>query len=106
MLLIIILSFIGLFISVIKKDRTEEVDRIYRLEHANSINQTEKYEKTKVNVSKKVAFDFPEERYYCERCFKEISQEEYELYDCMCEECFEEIHYDFDGNPREDYWNY
>ena len=32
--------------------------------------------------------------------------EEYELYDEMCEECFEETHYDFNGNPREDYWNY
>ena len=51
-------------------------------------------------------FNFLEEQYYCERCFKRISQEEYELYDDMCEECFGETHYDFHGNPRKDYWNY
>ena len=64
------------------------------------------YKQQKTSKDKSAYFNFPEEKHYCERCFKEITQEEYELYDDMCEECFEETHYDFDGNPREDYWNY
>ena len=31
------------------------------------------------------------EEYYCERCFKKISEEEYEMNDCMCEECYEDV---------------
>ena len=30
----------------------------------------------------------------CERCLKKISYEDYEIYDGMCEECFEEIDLD------------
>jgi NMD protein affecting ribosome stability and mRNA decay len=26
-------------------------------------------------------------KYYCENCGEEISQEEYEMYDGLCEEC-------------------
>lgn len=29
--------------------------------------------------------------YYCQRCFKQISKEEYELNDWMCEECYAEL---------------
>lgn len=47
-----------------------------------------------------------DEQYYCERCDKRISQEEYEQYGDLCEECFDEVYYDFDGNFREDYWKY
>ena len=39
-----------------------------------------------------------EEQYECERCLKKISREEYELYDCMCEDCFEDISYKDDGS--------
>ena len=46
------------------------------------------------------------EKYYCERCDKRISKEEYEQYGDLCEECFDEVYYDFDGNFREDYWKY
>ena len=109
LLCLIILLFIGIFISVLKKDRSEEIDKIYRQEYCNStkkpkFKRSADYKKTIIDKSEDS--NFPEEKYYCERCFKEISQEEYELYDDMCEECFEETHYDFDGNPREDYWNY
>ena len=109
LLCLIILLFIGIFISVLKKDRSEEIDKIYRQEYCNSTKKPKfkgsaDYKKTIIDKSEDS--NFPEEKYYCERCFKEISQEEYELYDDMCEECFEETHYDFDGNPREDYWNY
>lgn len=111
LLFIIILSFIGLFISTIKKDRSEEIDRIYRQEYCNTTKMSKlkipiDYKQQKTSKDKSTDFSFPEEKHYCERCFKEISQEEYELYDDMCEECFEETHYDFDGNPRKDYWNY
>jgi len=34
-----------------------------------------------------------DERYECERCLKKITYKEYELYDCMCEDCFEDISY-------------
>ena len=34
-------------------------------------------------------FDEPE--YYCERCYKKISKEEYELNDWMCEDCYAEL---------------
>ena len=37
-----------------------------------------------------------EEEYYCEICLKRITEEDYELYDCMCEDCFFE---------KEDYKN-
>lgn len=37
------------------------------------------------------------EEYECERCLKAISREEYELYDCMCESCFEDVSYKEDG---------
>ena len=111
LLCIIILLFIGIFISVLKKDRSEEIDRIYRQEYCYStkipkFKRPTDYKQPKTIIDKSEDFNFPEEKYYCKRCFKEISQEEYELYDDMCEECFEETHYDFDGNPREDYWNY
>ena len=106
LLFIIILLFIAVFISVLKKDRSEEVERIYRQEYCSKNKIPEKYKQQEINRDKNIDINFPEEKYYCERCFKEISQEEYELYDDMCEECFEETHYDFDGNPREDYWNY
>ena len=105
LLFIIILLFVAVFVYVLRKDRSEEVDRIYRQEHCNEVKISENYKQLK-DQDKDIDFNFLEEVYYCERCFKRISQEEYELYDDMCEECFEETHYDFDGNPREDYWNY
>lgn len=33
------------------------------------------------------------EKFYCERCFKRISEEEYEMNDCMCESCFTDVNY-------------
>lgn len=105
LLFIIILLFVAVFVYVLRKDRSEEVDRIYRQEHCNEVKISENHKQLN-DQDEDIDFNFLEEVYYCERCFKRISQEEYELYDDMCEECFEETHYDFDGNPREDYWNY
>ena len=30
-----------------------------------------------------------DKRYMCERCGREITQEEYETYDGMCQDCYE-----------------
>ena len=112
LIFIMILVFIIAFIVALKKDRSEEIERLYREEYrfkrskkARVKNNTECKEKIK-NETKNLDIELPKETLYCERCFKEISEEEYELYDGMCEECFDESHYDFNGNPRDDYWNY
>ena len=39
-------------------------------------------------------------------CFRRISQEEYEMYECMCEECFMDIHTDENGKFDENYYKY
>lgn len=106
LLFVILLLFILEFISVLKEDRTEEIDRIYRQERKSKVKRINKYSQKNKKENKYTKINSIKEKYYCERCFKEISEEEYELYDEMCEECFEETHYDFNGNPREDYWNY
>ena len=36
-------------------------------------------------------------KFECEVCFKKISEEEYELYDGMCEDCFYDAHLDDEG---------
>lgn len=86
----------------------KKVQQITRPKTADEIlKEVKEIEKKYNNTSSYSNYDFnTEEEYECERCFKKISQEEFELYDGMCEECFDETHYDFDGNPREDYWNY
>ena len=38
----------------------------------------------------------------CERCFKKISFEEYELNDFMCEDCYQDVHTDKHGNFHDD----
>ena len=43
-----------------------------------------------------------EEEFECEICFKKISEEEYEAFDGMCEDCFFDVHTDFDGNFHDD----
>ena len=106
LLFVIVLLFILEFISVLKDDRTEEIDRIYRQERKSKVKRINKYSQQNKKENEYIKINSMKEKYYCERCFKEISEEEYELYDEMCEECFEETHYDFNGNPREDYWNY
>ena len=106
LLFVIVLLFILEFISVLKDDRTEEIDRIYRQERKSKVKRINKYSQQNKKENEYIKINSMKEKYNCERCFKEISEEEYELYDEMCEECFEETHYDFNGNPREDYWNY
>lgn len=92
-----------------KEAKTDnKVKQTTRPRTANEIlEEVKEIEKKYNNTSSYSNYDFsPDEEYECERCFKKISQEEFDLYDGMCEECFDETHYDFNGNPREDYWNY
>lgn len=42
------------------------------------------------------------DEYECERCYKKISYEEWELYDMMCEECFMDVHTDDKGNYHDE----
>ena len=92
----IILLFVVIFIHIEIKDRTNEVERINesnKIIVAKSTEQNTAINLDNINFSKeKLEVDDDEEdeeKYECEICFKEISYEEYELYDGMCEECFE-----------------
>lgn len=49
-----------------------------------------------VNIEKQEDIYNEEEEYFCDVCFKKISEEDYELYDCMCEDCFINAKYDND----------
>lgn len=111
LLFLIISLFIIAFISTLKKDRTEEINKIYKAQHFEPTKKTtytsfiQERPKT-IHSNETFECDKMENEYECERCFRKISEEEFDLYDGMCEECFDETHYDFNGNPREDYWNY
>ena len=102
---IILFIIIGLlvinFIYIEKKDRTKEIE-----EYNNYNNCNKKRNVTTIQNNNYIAEDYsikenPEE-YECEMCFKKISEEEYELYDCMCEECFMDAHTDKYGNFHDD----
>jgi hypothetical protein len=72
-------------------------DNFIKNDHKYSYPQYTKNNKMSYNNNK-----IETEHFYCERCFKEISEEEYELYDCMCEDCHMDMHIDNDGNYTED----
>lgn len=109
----IIVMFVGLFIHIECKDRAKEVERIYEdnkiivaksTEH-NTIKKLDNIDFSEENL-KIYNNKNDEEKYECEICFKEISYEEYELYDGMCEECFMSVHIDEQGKYHdEEYWN-
>lgn len=71
----------------------------------SSINLTPNTSIKKEEVNEDISNEY-EEKYYCEMCFKRISKEEYELHECLCEECYMDIHTDEDGNFKEDYFKY
>ncbi len=117
----IILVFIGKFIYIEKKDRTEEILEYYNSKKSNNTittsnnesatkeiieNYSTKRPNERLNDYDDERFSNYEEEYECEICFKKISEEEFELYDCMCEECFMEVHIDEDGHFHDDkYFN-
>ena len=115
----IIAIFIFCFIRIEKKDRTEELSKISNLN--NNVNYTKP--NTKITRPKEIIKedyipiideeiendgekDFLDEDEKldceCERCFKKISFEEYELNDFMCEDCYQDVHTDKHGNFHDD----
>lgn len=115
----IIAIFIFCFICIEKKDRTEEISKISNLN--NNVNYTKP--NTKITRQKEIIKedyipiideeiendgekDFLDEDEKldceCERCFKKISFEEYELNDFMCEDCYQDVHTDKHGNFHDD----
>ena len=92
------------FIDIERKDRSEEINQI--IEDTNyKENLIEKdpisvdTDETIENIENK---DIYGEEFECEMCFKKISEEEYELYDGMCEDCFMDVHIDNDGNYHDE----
>ena len=115
----IIAIFIFCFIRIEKKDRTEEISKISNLN--NNVNYTKP--NTKITRQKEIIkedyipiideeIENDGEKNFldedekldceCERCFKKISFEEYELNDFMCEDCYQDVHTDKHGNFHDD----
>ena len=115
-LFIIIAIFIVWFINIEKKDRAEEIYKIYYYSNnmttpvkTKTTEETgEKYipviddEEPEEDIEKDIFEEEEELEYECERCFKKISLEEYELNDFMCEDCYQEVHTDKNGNFHDD----
>ena len=87
-----ILYYIGEFIYIIiliiickYKKRTTKKEPITKEKYDSSQSSKTKIEHDYF-ISKK-------EEFYCERCFKRISEKEYELNECMCEDCFTDVNY-------------
>ena len=114
-LLIIIAVFVGAFIQIEKKDRTEQIKSIQnnksKLTHPVPNNNTQPIKTTYISEinepnDEEVEYDIFDEdeklEYECELCFKKISYEEYELYDGYCEDCFYDVHLDDKGNYHDE----
>ena len=117
-LLLVIGIFIIDFIYIEKQDRTKEIEEHLNYNKGNSTNTFDnnkyfeeesigKYNSTKVegsltDNSEKAYYKQEAEEFECEVCFKKISEEEYELYDGMCEDCFMDVHIDNDGNYHDE----
>ncbi len=123
---IILLLIIGIFIidliSIEREDRTEKINSIISKNNIDSnknynynINESEVCDKSGADITpselkiideatddRENRYINLEEEYECEMCFKKISEEEYELYDGMCEECFMDVHIDNDGNYHDE----
>ena len=89
-----------------KKDYSKEAEGRYYIEYSNNIKRNNTFNRNDVVKNIDIPIKYEDEKYYCEMCFKDISEEEYELYECMCEECYMDIHTDEKGNFREDYYKY
>lgn len=127
-LFVIIFFYIVLFIYIEQRDRTEDIsgyDKKDSVSRKNTViikkhnsyipkytyNNSKIVDKFKENHFNDDFLDeysddydygkydnWDEEIYECGICFKKISEEEYELNDCMCEECFIELHTDKNGH--------
>ena len=117
LLILVIIFYLILFINIKIKNREKneinsnnqkgnkeiksEPKKIYSSEEINNrikkILENENKEESENNADN-IDKLFEDEEYECERCFKKISEEEYELNDGMCEECNMEVHTDEKGN--------
>jgi hypothetical protein len=110
---ILFIYYIVKILSICKYDYIAEVNKCYNCcLYSNSkssinqektktpINQVEKNrlikEYSKPHTSKKKVYNnfdnYKSEEFYCERCLKKISEDEYEMNDCMCEDCYTDVH--------------
>ena len=90
-----------------KKDYSEEAKSRYYSECTQkNIKKHENQIRKLATISNDNLAKHEDEKYYCEMCFRRISQEEYEMYECMCEECFMDIHTDENGKFDENYYKY
>jgi len=101
-----ILYYIGEFIYIIiliiickYKKRTTKKEPItkehYKTTQTDIDKIIEKYDSSQSSKTK-IEHDYfisKKEEFYCERCFKRISEKEYELNECMCEDCFTDVNY-------------
>jgi hypothetical protein len=111
---VMIIYYVIKIIKICKTDYTREAKgefntqfwiyppKSQKIQIKRPVSQTEKdrliKEYSKSHTSKKKSYnDFDdcklEEEFYCERCLKKISEEEYEFNDCMCEECYEDVYF-------------
>lgn len=98
-LYIIIFGIISNYLIVPKEEKT--IDNNENSKKSNKKNDIKVY-----NEKKYTSIRDKQEEYYCERCNKAITYEEYELNDYLCEDCYVDVHTDENGNYDDDYFNY
>lgn len=109
-LLLVPALYIVLFINIKTRDRTDEINKIYNNKNCSNAPKIKdiiaRANENKIIEDDDDMFEDSEVQKYeeqceCERCFKIISEEEYELHDGLCEECFIEVHTDKNGHFRD-----
>lgn len=86
---VLIIYFILKIYKIQKADYRKFAEQRYYVENLGNAS-TNVVDLKQIKKSNNANFNFKSE-YYCERCFKKITEEEFERYDCMCSECFEEV---------------
>lgn len=92
--MIVITSLLEFILETISKNIKKYVER---KKNKKLSRENIAYSKSTEIIDRKPRNYTVNEKYECERCLKTISREEYELYDCMCESCFEDISYKDDS---------
>jgi Zn finger protein HypA/HybF involved in hydrogenase expression len=97
-----IVIIIAVIITEIKEKNEKKKSKVkYSYNSYSPISQSEKNrlikEYSKPHIKTKTynnynKFKSEDEEFYCERCFKKISEDEYEMNDCMCEDCYTDVH--------------
>ena len=85
---LIIIKYVLDIINLLKNKQntiTESHEQKNKLEYMDNNSFSSYYDDTNSDMN------ILEGSFYCERCFKKISEEEYEMNDCMCEDCYEDV---------------